>query len=849
MSRLILPHAPNDTFGDDVLALGEIVVDETNKALRLGDGVTPGGILGSFDGDQIEELVNTAVAARNESVAAKDIVVADAAVIATTRTEVLTAAADAAQDAADAETAADQATAALAQVTAITGVSSTPFPNTYATNLPKGVLGTTSLVGGSGGADGTFALGFAGGSITGMEGTFTVEGGIVTDITITKRGLGTGTTPPTLDFTASAGLSGASATAVVGNLFGVMEHYWVAAADSKSIVLFFNNNVATPAPALNPDGSQISLPATNYLNSIAARLTPFEVAPAANSALNRILNLSMAGLDFSVGYYISSWLRDDFGAGGTPRIRLEIARQSDSVVVASLSGIAGGLGDGSGMAGIKTLILLPVGGSGASGLAVVDFGTDEGDGEGPAFNQEISTKLANWRIMFNAAQLTAVSAAATTAAKAESAKKDTCFIPTATDEYAIGFIKDCYIEGGYKNHDYIINYETIYFAGSDLYRIRLWLRDLTLNMDVAQRTILNTGPITYQPSQMLLYRDSLPNYTGIACMLWVDWSKILFTKSTTTYTTMAATGIRKDRILTKDMMDDFLVAAKPAVHLTVGPGTPTATHFNSLVDAVASTYRPDVGDITRSKYPISDVCSYSNQYLVEVVGDAYHEIVPNVVYSGTGQSVIVVPPFMTIRLKHDTIVESDVEGPADTAPVFERHRSSRLEFGTVINNGQGYCDHIDGFGATTLDASTGTMNNPVRTVSFGVNYKVPDGHNAPLIGSGISDGQTILIDTCRFIREGTESGYSYVLIHNVPIGFYPANIIIRNSYFNDAAVDGATGLLLLKTFDIDITHRVVIENTEIDSITAHTDHPGLPGYERRFPLGSITLLGNDTLAY
>jgi hypothetical protein len=102
------------------------------------------------------------------------------------------------------QVAADRASADASAALALSasGVAGA-YPNAYASALPRGVTSTTSLVAGSGGTNGTFALGFSGGSITGMAGTFTVAGGALTAITITNPGLGTGTTPPTLGFTAS----------------------------------------------------------------------------------------------------------------------------------------------------------------------------------------------------------------------------------------------------------------------------------------------------------------------------------------------------------------------------------------------------------------------------------------------------------------------------------------------------------------------------------------------------------------------------------------------------------------------------------------------------------------------
>lgn len=79
---------------------------------------------------------------------------------------------------------------------------------------PTGIVGHGSITGGSGGANGTFALAFTGGTGTGAAGTFTVTGGSVTAINITAPGRYS--VVPTLSFAASSGLTGASATATLG---------------------------------------------------------------------------------------------------------------------------------------------------------------------------------------------------------------------------------------------------------------------------------------------------------------------------------------------------------------------------------------------------------------------------------------------------------------------------------------------------------------------------------------------------------------------------------------------------------------------------------------------------------
>jgi uncharacterized cupin superfamily protein len=81
--------------------------------------------------------------------------------------------------------------------------------------LSNGVASFTSIVGGSGGTNGSFDVAFSGGGGTGAAARFTVASGALVSITLLNKGRGY-TSAPTLAFTASSGLTGASATAVIG---------------------------------------------------------------------------------------------------------------------------------------------------------------------------------------------------------------------------------------------------------------------------------------------------------------------------------------------------------------------------------------------------------------------------------------------------------------------------------------------------------------------------------------------------------------------------------------------------------------------------------------------------------
>ena len=108
---------------------------------------------------------------------------------------------------------------------------------------------------GSGGTNGTFALAFTGGAGSGAAGTFKVEAGVVTEITITNGG--SYTALPTASFTASVGLTGATASftldalanPVVAALPAVLEKMFavMVASGPGTTLTAYNNWVKTIA--------------------------------------------------------------------------------------------------------------------------------------------------------------------------------------------------------------------------------------------------------------------------------------------------------------------------------------------------------------------------------------------------------------------------------------------------------------------------------------------------------------------------------------------------------------------------------------------------------------------------
>ena len=151
--------------------------------------------------------------------------------------DALATAADRVQTGLDAvATAADVVTTAASRDAALL---SRGLWQTTAQGIGNGVAGTASLVAGSGGTNGTFALAFSGGTqVIAPEGYFVVAGGSVTQVVITYAGHYSAGVP-TLSFAASAGLTGASATSVMGANTPIGQYFSVPVTGSNDFLALY----------------------------------------------------------------------------------------------------------------------------------------------------------------------------------------------------------------------------------------------------------------------------------------------------------------------------------------------------------------------------------------------------------------------------------------------------------------------------------------------------------------------------------------------------------------------------------------------------------------------------------
>jgi hypothetical protein len=477
------------------------------------------------------------------------------------------------------------------------------------------------------------------------------------------------------------------------------------------------------------------------------------------------------------------------------------------------------------------------------GTIEVDFGALTSFGSYGSNITYAEGGLVNSRIQFNSGDVTAVNALARVQALAVAASP--AFLTTATDTYIRPIVSDIYIEGGDAGERYCLNYEVL-DLGSGNGRIRFTVYDTIAGIDVCTRVVSGTKAALVADTRktLVLFQNDMAGFTGITATIWVNWANITtWSGLITTYTTMAATGIRADRTITpSEMRARFKRGPEPKTLLTVGAGTVTATHFNTVLAAVQSLYDPAY-TITRSgPFPMSDKCSFSNQVVVRVIDDAYSEQITLVSPGGSDQSPLVLPPWITLDLPQDALIYSNEA--SNTGPTIEAPFPFRIRGGTVDCQGSGYAIHIDGVNGTAKRATVGRLilRYPLVSIMEEMTIKGGATQDTWTIGTGLSNGQDFIVDRCRVVmRAASVTGIG---IHDSPSTTDAGEITITDTYVNDVAIGAAYGIQLLKSSARTVQHRVTVRNTNTGSLGVGNSGGGASGYIRNGKIDSgITITG------
>lgn len=154
--------------------------------------------------------------------------------------------------------------------------------------LTNGVLGLAMTANGSGGTDGTFTGTFTGGGGTGAQFRFVVASGAVVpaSVVITNKGSGY-TSTPTPVFTASAGLTGPTATVTIGPLTSPGDYLLVTGASGIYATLYRN-----VAGVITSQG--LEMPTKALIDTVQA--TAVALAPQADRA-SRLTDTALDGFE------------------------------------------------------------------------------------------------------------------------------------------------------------------------------------------------------------------------------------------------------------------------------------------------------------------------------------------------------------------------------------------------------------------------------------------------------------------------------------------------------------------------------------------------------------------------
>jgi lysophospholipase L1-like esterase len=203
---------------------------------------------------------------------------------------------------------------------------------TTAAGIGQGVAGTSALVAGSAGTNGTFSLAFSGGTqVLAPKGRFVVVGGAVTQVIIDYSGYYSAGTP-TISFAASSGLTGASVSAVMGantqvsNYFSIpglagsnyFTLYRVDAGPVATLVATYPSGDKVPAfrgttaaSSLNYNNfNQMLLPGWYYNIDRACFNTPYGTFAAIGSVYTEVIGPDQARQTYyKDGLLVESWAR------------------------------------------------------------------------------------------------------------------------------------------------------------------------------------------------------------------------------------------------------------------------------------------------------------------------------------------------------------------------------------------------------------------------------------------------------------------------------------------------------------------------------------------------------------
>jgi hypothetical protein len=687
------------------------------------------------------------------------------------------------------EAEAAQTAAEAARDAAIAGAFAT-WPTTAA-GIGSGVQGVASLVGGSGGTNGTFALAFASGTqVIEPAGNFVVAGGIVTQVTITYAGYYSAGTP-TLSFAASAGLTGASATAVMAANTAVNEYFCVPSAVAGEAAIVYRNLAGVATEIIRTP----SIVGVLAMDSFHARAT---ATAAEAAAMVRVKKLELFGADPTKFYSLKYLFWKDSGT----RINITVVQHTDDAGTGAVDVCSYSIST-TAYTGPVELTMAAVGGSGITGTVVIDFTdptamTVNSPSSSAAMYQRRAinpkcivngtARTANLNVVIHAALNT--NSTLTTGLKLP-------FSDEMDTDYLRKVVKGIWLYGVDKTHDYILSVFDITDLGATC-RLRATIHDLTLAADACAFSLTNSSAdlatfIPTIPTSIKLTDATVTPKTQIYAVLDLDTSDAITGAGNITSTTMAQAGIHVASLYPAELTADYLDRDHWHEVIPVGAGQT----YTTLRTAVESLY-VGVGDARCNR------SHYHHRILIDLVDDATYDA-----------TYLTVPEFVEVRGNGvgRTFIEKENE---DTDALLEAHYDTKFRDLTIISDTLvEYCIHSDNSNVKSIG---GVAQN--RRLSQSFKRMVLRGgatQNGWLFGCGISSGQTILMDDVVLEHLNPSVSQAALGVHNtgptisvpdVPLSYKPPLLDLRRV----RSPDSTTVALYLQSLGAGAVARCVLGN-------------------------------------
>ena len=490
--------------------------------------------------------------------------------------------------------------------------------------------------------------------------------------------------------------------------------------------------------------------AADLAQNAAGRFNPFKGAVAGTSAEN-IADMLLVGPDgaalYAGDYYVKYCART-----ASNLFYLNVCKISDDTVITSVGGNGTPM-DPTGFTGMTKVPLVDCFGLGIVGWALVDFKAGANFGFLIPLDSA-ATRLDNDKIVFSSPERVAtIERVAQDSTLTEVARRNVTlpFAIQVTNDHLRSIIKEIWLYGAAdpNTNDYAITQWAVeIFPGTT--RLIVEITNLTTGVMFCRFAFQTAAAATIEQFRAALPKPSIkltdvttPTATNGYAVLDCDWSQLV--AGVRIYTTMAQAGLHPSRVLTDEMIADYLQSDH--VHEIIRVGA--AETYTTLRAAVESTYA--VAGIP--------ICNRAH----------YHHRIGFLLVDGNPaaplQATLVELPAFTELLGNGVGRTRIVKENNDLHALIEGHLETKARDLTIYSDTVAeYPWHSDDANRNSLPEGI-NQNRRIRQSFKRVQLIGGPNQAGALFGCGISSGQEILFEDVEAWHEKIQAGGD--------VNFYP----------------------------------------------------------------------------